>query len=151
MPTPSSSPRLLAPGLAAGLLHLAADALLGRIPWARPPYLRLEDMPEPFRELPFVSAPLAVSVAASVVGGILAAIALAAVEPNAPRRSRAVTGLVTGFWLFTALLSWATWLSTPFLAALPGIALGIPRGLLVGWAALRAAGRPAGDVSAGRA
>jgi len=151
MPHASSSQRLFAPGLVACLLHLGCDALLGRIAWARPPYLRLEDMPEPFRELPFVSAPLAVSVAASVVGGILAAIALAAVEPAVPRRGRLVTRLVTGFWIFSAFLSWATWLSTPFLTALPGMALGIPRGLLVGWAALRAAGRPAADVSAGRA
>lgn len=121
--------------LAAGaaLLHLGFDIACSAVSWARPPYLRTEDLPEVFRELPFVSAPVAVSLAASAVSGILAAIALAAVEPGAPRRRRQLVGIVTGFWLFTALLTWLVWLSTPFVRALPGIALGLPRGLAVGW------------------
>jgi hypothetical protein len=93
----------------------------------------MEDMPEAFRQLPFVSAPVAVSLASGVVGGLLAAIALLAVEPDAPRRFSLLAGLVTGFWLLSAVLTWLVWLETPFLAALPGILLGIPRGLAIGW------------------
>ncbi len=134
MPPPQSSPRRTASlGALAALVHLSLDALLTPFRWARPPWLRMEDMPEAFRELPFVSAPVAVSASASAVGGLLAAIALLAVEPDAPRRGWLLSGLVTGFWLVSAVLTWLTWLSTPFLAALPGILLGIPRGLAVGW------------------
>lgn len=117
----------------AAAVHLAFDAAQSAVAWLRPPYLRFEDMPEAFRELPFVSAPVAVSVASAAAGGVLAAIALAAVEERAPRRRRLLVLLVTGFWLFSAVLSWGTWLSTPFLAALPGILMGVPRGLAIGW------------------
>jgi len=140
--------RTLIPAAAAAAAHLAFDAAASLVPWLRPPYLRFEDLPEVFRELPFVSAPVAVSLAASAVGGILAAISLLAVEPSEPRRLRLVTMLVTGLWLFSALLSWLTWLSTPLAAVLPGILAGIPRGLTVGWLLWRlslpgAAARPA--------
>ena len=117
----------------AALVHLLFDAAQSVLPGLRPPYLRFEDMPEAFRELPFVSAPVAVSVASSAVGGLLAAISLLAVEERAPNRRPLLLGLVTGFWLFSACLGWLTWLSTPFLSVLPGILLGIPRGLTVGW------------------
>jgi hypothetical protein len=143
MVQPTAAPRRLALAtLAAMLLHGVLDLILWRIPWARPPHLRTEDLPEVFRELPAVSAPAAMAVAASVVGGLLGLLSLLAIEPGVLRRYRAVAGLVTGFWLFTALLTWLTWLSTPFLAALPGILLGIPRGLLVTWALLRITSPP---------
>jgi hypothetical protein len=141
--TPAPPRRIASLGALAALVHLALDALLSPFPWARPPWLRLEDMPEAFRELPLVSASVAVSIAASVVGGLLAAIAVAAVEPGAPRRGRMLAGLVTGFWLFSAVLTWLTWLQTPFLVALPGILLGIPRGLAVGWLLWRLSPPPA--------
>ena len=130
---PPARRRTAALAALAAAVHLAFDAAQSAVGWLRPPYLRFEDMPEAFRELPFVSAPVAVSVASAAVGGILAAIALAAVEERAPHRLRLLVTLVTGFWLFSAVLSWATWLATPFLAALPGILLGVPRGLAVGW------------------
>jgi hypothetical protein len=132
-PAPLAARRVALLGALVALLHALLDALLSLAPWARPPWLRLEDMPEAFRELPFVSAPVAVSLAAAVVGGLLGIISLLAVEPGAPHRLRLLAGLVTGFWLLSALLSWLVWLETPFLAALPGILLGIPRGLAVGW------------------
>jgi len=149
MPAPPRRASLPTPalGAAAALVHLGFDVACGAISWARPPYLRTEDLPEVFRMLPFVSASVAVSVAASAVSGLLAVIALLAVEPDAPRRRRQITGIVTGFWLFTALLTWLVWLSTPFTRALPGIALGLPRGLAVGWLLWRGSG---GDASGAR-
>jgi len=146
-PSPPGSPRTAALGAGAALLHLGFDAACSALSWARPPYLRMEELPEAFRQLPLVSAPVVVSVASSAVSGLLAAIALLAVEPQAPRRLRQLTGIVTGFWLFTATLTWLVWLSSPFSRALPGIALGIPRGLAVGWLLWRGSG---GQVSGGR-
>jgi len=151
-PSPPGTWRTAALGAGAALLHLGFDAACSTLTWARPPYLRMEDLPEAFRQLPLVSAPVAVSVAASAVSGLLAVIALLAVEPGAPRRWRQLTGVVTGFWLFTALLTWLVWLSSPFTRALPGIALGIPRGLAVGWLLWRGSGGEAsgGEASGGR-
>lgn len=146
-PSSPSTLRVAALGAGAAALHLACDAACSALPWARPPYLRMEDLPEVFRQLPLVSAPVAVSLAASLVSGLLAVIALSAVEPGAPRRRRQLTGIVTGFWLLTAVLTWLVWLSTPFFRALPGMALGIPRGLAVGWLIWRGTG---GQASAAR-
>jgi hypothetical protein len=148
MASPTAPPRRTASlGALAALVHLSLDALLSPFPWARPPWLRLEDMPEAFRELPFVPAAAAVSVAAAAVGGLIAALSLLAVEPGAPHRGRMLAGLVTGLWLFSALLTWLTWLQTPFLVALPGILLGIPRGLAVGWLLWRLSPRPAASTA----
>jgi hypothetical protein len=129
-----SPARVAALGALAALLHLGFDAALYPLRWARPPYLRLEDMPEAFRQLPLVSAPVAVGLAASVVGGLLAVISLLAVEPAAPNRGRLLTGLVTGFWVFSALLGWFTWQETPFSAVAVALLLGLPRGLAIGLA-----------------
>jgi hypothetical protein len=60
-PTPPRGPRLGALVGAAAALHALFDAVLYRVPLARPPYLRLEDAPEGFQFL----SPVAVSVAAS--------------------------------------------------------------------------------------
>lgn len=138
-PSPTTA-RVAGLGGLAALVHLACDAATYPLGWGRAPYLRLEDMPEAFRQLPLVSAPVAVSVAASLAGGVLAIISLQAVDPGAPRRRRLLMGLVTGFWLFTALLGWATWLSTPFAKVLPGVALGVPRGVGIGWLLWRLSG-----------
>ena len=146
-PTPA---RVAALGGLAALLHLGFDAALYPLSWARPPYLRLEDMPEAFRQLPLVSAPVAVALATSAVGGLLAVIALLAVEPGATGRRRLLVGLVTGFWAFSALLGWFTWLSTPFAGVAPALLLGLPRGLAIGLALERLSRPPArpGAVSA---
>lgn len=146
-PPPPAPPRTAALGVGSALLHLAFDVACSAVAWARPPYLRMEDLPEAFRHLPLVSAPVAVSVAASAVSGLLAVIALLAVEPGTPRRRWQLTRIVTGFWLFTAVLTWLVWLSTPFTRILPGIALGLPRGLAVGWLLWRGS---AGEASGGR-
>jgi hypothetical protein len=138
-PTPA---RVAALGGLAALLHGTFDAALYPLRWARPPYLRLEDMPEAFRQLPLVSAPVAVGVAASAVGGLLAVISLLSVEPAAPARRRLLVGLVTGFWAFSALLGWFTWQETPFTSVALALLLGLPRGLAIGLA-LERLSRPA--------
>jgi hypothetical protein len=150
-----SPARVAALGGLAALLHLGFDAALYPLRWARPPYLRLEDMPEAFRQLPLVSAPVAVAVAVSVVGGLLAVISLLSVEPAAPNRLRLLAGLVTGFWMFSALLGWFTWQETPFRSVAVALLLGLPRGLAIGLALERlsrvAPAAPAPPLSGGPA
>jgi hypothetical protein len=133
MPETAPSPRRTAAlALLAALVHLAFDAACSSARWARPPHLRLEDMPEAFRSLPLVDSATAVSVAFSAVGGVLAALGLHAVAPG-PRRFRALAAFLGGLWLLSEALTWLTWLSTPLPGALPGLLLGVPRGLALAW------------------
>ena len=129
MPAPSpSARRVLALGAVAALVHAAFDLVTWPSSWTRAPYLRLEDMHEAFGAL----SPVGVSIAASAVSGIIAALALVAFEP-AGRRARALGLALAAFWIFSALLTHAVWLSTPWSRALVALPLGIPRGLTVGW------------------
>ena len=134
---PHTLPRALGLAGAAAALHGAFDAATFRLPWIGPPYLKLEDASEAFRFL----SPLTVSVATSCVSGVIAAIAAGALEPSA-RRTGPLAALVTGFWLFSALLSWLLWFETPWPAAVAGLAAGVPRGLAVGLVLARIAGPP---------
>ena len=130
MPAPSpSARRVLALGAVAALVHAAFDLVTWPSSWTRAPYLRLEDMHEAFGAL----SPVGVSIAASVVSGIIAALALAAFEPAPGRRARTFGLALAAFWIFSALLTHAVWLSTPWSRALVALPLGIPRGLTVGW------------------
>ena len=126
---PSLSGRRVAAlaGLALAL-HGLFDAVTYRIPHAAPPYLRLADAPEVFQFL----SPLAVSIAVCCVSGIIAVIAVVAVEPR-HRRPLVLGGIVTGFWLFSALLTRVVWMSTPWSSTALALALGVPRGLAIGW------------------
>jgi hypothetical protein len=129
----TTSPRRTAAlALLTALVHIGFDAACSAARWARPPHLRLEDMPEAFRSLPLVDSAAAVSIAFSAVGGVLAALGLHAVG-RGPRRFQALAGFLGGLWLLSEALTWLTWLSTPLLAALPGLLLGVPRGLALGW------------------
>jgi hypothetical protein len=142
--SPLSGRRVAALSVLAAALHGAFDAVTYRLPWAAPPYLRLADAPEMFEML----SPVAVSVAASCVSGIIAAIAVVAVEPGRGRRSLALGAVIAGFWLLSAVLMRLTWLSTPWPVALVGIACGVPRGLVIGAVLSRLA---RGEVSDARA
>jgi hypothetical protein len=113
----------------AALVHAAFDLVTWPSAWTRAPYLRLEDMHEAFGAL----SPVGVSIAASAVSGIIAALALVAFEPASGRRARALGLALAAFWIFSALLTHAVWLSTPWSRALVALPLGIPRGLAVGW------------------
>jgi hypothetical protein len=130
MDVPSlSRSRLAALALAAAALHGGLDALCSAAALTTPPYLRLGDAPEVFR----LVSPLAVSIAASAVSGMIAAIAVSIVGEARARR-RTLGAALTAFWLFSAVLLRLTWLDTPLLPTLVGLACGIPRGFAVAWA-----------------
>lgn len=122
-----SGRRVAALASLAALLHGLFDAITYRFPAVRPPYLRLEDAPEAFQML----SPVAVSISASCVSGLIATIVVIAVEPN--RRRPALLGaLVTGFWIFSAALMRTMWLSTAWSTVGTALLCGIPRGLVIG-------------------
>ena len=142
---PLSRLRVAVLGAVAALLHGAFDAVLVRVPAAAPPYLRLQDGPDIFQTL----SPLSVSIAASCVSGVIAAIAVVALEP-ARRNGPLLLGTVlAAFWVLSAVLTRAVWLTTPWPVAGVGIACGIPRGLVVGWCLDRLSGRRSGPAAAG--
>jgi hypothetical protein len=80
------------------------------------------------------------------VSGLIAAMMVSALDPPR-RRLGTIAALVTGFWIFSALLTRAVWLATPWPVTLAAVACGVPRGLAVGWAAARLA-RPAPGAAA---
>lgn len=137
-----SGRRIAALGVLAAAIHAAFDALSYRLDAVAPPYLRLWDGPEEFRML----SPVAVSIAASCVSGVIAVIAFGAVQPR-QRRPLVLGTVVAGFWIFSAALLRAVWLATPWGTTALALLGGIPRGLAVGWAMARAAARP---ISASR-
>lgn len=116
----------------AATLHGVCDVMTYGVAMARPPYLRLGDAPEAFQML----SPVAVSVAVSCISGVIAVIAVAALAPP-QRRPLMLGGLVTGFWLFSAVLLRALWLSTPWTTTLLASLFGVPRGFAVGWCLAR--------------
>lgn len=111
----------------AAILHGVFDAITYRLPSAIPPYLRLEDAPEAFQML----SPIAVSISASCVSGIIATIIVVAIEPRR-RRPFLLGTVVTGFWMFSAVLMRAMWLATPWSTVGAALLLGIPRGFAIG-------------------
>ena len=119
-------------GVVAAALHGAFDAVTYAVPAMVPPYLRLWDAPEVFQTL----SPIGISVAVSCVSGVIAVISTAAVEPR-HRRAATLAMMITGFWLFSAILLRAVWLSTPWGTIALSLVMGVPRGAAVGWAAAR--------------
>jgi hypothetical protein len=117
--------------LVAGGVHLTCDLAASLLPGATPPYLLLPYAPEPFQAL----SPVAVSIAASVVNGIIAAIALAAIEP-APSRSpgrqvMVLAAVLFAFWMLSGTLTAVVWLTGAGWRVAGALALGAPRALLV--------------------
>ena len=125
--------RAFALGTLAAVLHGLFDLLTWPYPLTRPPYLRLEDMPQAFSSL----SPAGVSLAASAVSGVIAALAIVAVEPARNRRVVTLGLVLAAFWLFSALLTHAVWLRTSWTLALTSLPLAVPRGLAIGWIASR--------------
>jgi hypothetical protein len=142
---PLTPARALGLAAAAAAVHGAFDALASVIPGCAPPYLRLADASDAFKLL----SPFAVSAASSCVSGAIGAMMAGALEPGS-RRAVPLATLVTGFWLFSALLSWYLWFATPWAAALPGLLAGLPRGAVVGLVLARLGGprRLAGQAAA---
>lgn len=134
---PLTGPRILGLAAAAGGLHLALDGLTWLVPWAAPPHLLLRWAPDFVREM---VGPLGVGIAASIIWGIIAVIALAAIEPGAAspaRRARVLAAVLWGFWLLSeGLMAWV-WLDAPAGPVLGGLAAGIPRSALVAWVLVR--------------
>jgi hypothetical protein len=131
---------------AAAALHGVFDAVSCRIPLAVPPYLRLEDAPEAFQMLSLV----AVSIAVCSVSGIIAAIAVAVV-PWPERHPLLLGVIVTGFWLFSALLLRLVWMTTPWPTTAIALLMGVPRGLVIGWCLARICGAGVSDSTDGAA
>jgi hypothetical protein len=115
------------------LLHGAFDLATWPSVWTRPSYLRVEDMPELFETL----SPVGISVAASAVSGVIAALAIMAVEPARDRRVWTLGAVLTAFWFLSALLTHLVWLRTPWTLALTSLPLALPRGLGIGWVTAR--------------
>ena len=128
-----SGARAAALGALAALVHGAFDLVTYPSAWTRAPYLRIEDMPELFSTL----TPAGVSIAASGVSGVIAALAIVAVEPGRDRRAVTLGVVLALFWLFSALLTHVVWLKTSWALALTSLPLGVPRGLAIGWLTAR--------------
>jgi hypothetical protein len=134
---PLTGPRLLGLAAVAAGMHLAMDGLSWLVPFAAPPHLLLRYAPEFVREM---VGPLGVSLAASIVWGLIAVIALAAIEPGAAppaRRARVFAAVLWGFWLLSEGLMALVWLDAPWGPVLGGLAAGVPRSAAVTWALVR--------------
>ncbi|HEU4382329.1 MAG TPA: hypothetical protein VFR85_02405 [Anaeromyxobacteraceae bacterium] len=130
---PLTGPRLLGLAVQAAGLHLLLDGLSWLVPFAAPPHLLLRYAPDFVRDM---VGPLGVGIAASIIWGIIAVIALVAIEPPA-RRVRVLAPLLWGFWLLSeGLMAWV-WLDAPIGPVLGGLAAGLPRSALVAWALAR--------------
>jgi len=134
---PLTGPRLLGLAAIAAGMNLALDGLSWLVPFAAPPHLLLRYAPEFVREM---LGPLAVSIAASAVWGLIGLIALLAIEPGAAppaRRVRIFATALWGFWLLSEGLMALVWLEAPWGPVLGGLLAGIPRSAAVAWALVR--------------
>ncbi len=146
---PLTGPRLLGLAALGASLHLALDGLCWLVPFAAPPHLLLRYAPEFVRDM---VGPLGVGIAASIIWGIIAVIALVAVEPGASspaRRARVLAALLWGFWLLSEGLLALVWLEAPWGLVLGGLAAGLPRSAAVAWSLVWVVTSPGGAAPGG--
>jgi hypothetical protein len=140
---------VLVPALVATGVHLLVDVVSTRLPWTTPPYLLLDHAAGPFRDLVAIdrgTVLVTVSVAASVVNGLIAGLFGVAVE-GARRRLVTLALLLAGLWLFSGALLAVVYLSLPRALLAGSLLAGLPRALVVAWAVDRALPRR-GDADA---
>lgn len=125
--------------IVAALAHLALDAVASRVAWTTPPYLLLDHVAGPFRDivaLDRTSVGVAVSVAASSVNGLITA-TLAAALDDTERRVRGLGLLLSGLWVLSGGLLALIYLSAPLGILVGSLAAGVPRSFAVAWVADR--------------
>jgi hypothetical protein len=125
--------------IVAALAHLALDAVASRVSWTTPPYLLLDHVSGPFRDivaLDRTSVGIAVAVAASSVNGLITA-TLAAALDDTERRVRDLGLLLSGLWVLSGGLLALIYLSAPLGILAGSLAAGIPRAFAVAWIADR--------------
>ena len=128
---PSTAATLARLSALAGLAHIAADGLASRLELTTPPHLLLRHAPEVFRD--FLD-PVGVSIAASLVGGVMSAlVALAFEDRPRGRRARPLAVSLAGRWLLSGGLFAAVYLSAPWSVVVGSLAAGIPRAVVVAW------------------
>jgi hypothetical protein len=123
----------------AAAAHLTVDALASRLPWTTPPYLLLDHVAGPFRDLVALdrgTIAIAVSIAASGVNGLMTA-TLAAALDGTGRRVRNLGLLLSGLWVLSGGLLALIYLSAPLALLAGSLAAGVPRSFLVAWIAER--------------
>jgi hypothetical protein len=126
--------------IVAAAAHLALDAIASRLSWTTPPYLLLDYVSGPFRDivaLDRASVGIAVAIAASSVNGLITA-TLAAALDDTERRVRGLGLLLSGLWVLSGGLLALIYLSAPFTILAGSLAAGVPRSFAVAWIAERA-------------
>lgn len=123
----------------AAAAHLAFDVLSSRIPWTTPPYLLVDYVAGPFRDIVAIdrtAVSIAVAIAASSVNGLITA-TLAAALDDAARRVRGLGLLLSALWGLSGGLLALIYLSAPIGILVGSLAAGIPRSFAVAWLAER--------------
>jgi len=123
----------------AAVAHLALDAVASRVSWATPPYLLLDHVAGPFRDvvaLDRTSVAIAVAIAASSVNGLITATLAAALDETG-RPVRALGLLLSGLWLLSGGLLALIYLSAPLGVLAGSLAAGVPRSFAIAWIAER--------------
>jgi hypothetical protein len=127
----------------AAAVNVVADLLASRSELTTPPYLLLDHAAEPFRqmvELDRAAVLGAVSIAASIVNGLVAALFAEAAVGS--RRFVALLGaLLAGTWIVTGALLAVIYLDVPGVVLAGSLLAGLPRSFAVAWAIERLRGR----------
>jgi hypothetical protein len=123
----------------AAVAHLTFDAVASRLSWTTPPYLLLDHVAGPFRDIVAIdrtSVGIAVAIAASSVNGLITA-TLAAALDGTERRVRGLGLLLSGLWVLSGGLLALLYLSAPLGILAGSLAAGVPRSFAVAWIAER--------------
>lgn len=120
----------------AAAVNVLADLLTSRAELTTPPYLLLDHAAEPFRQVVALDRAAvlgAVSIAASVVNGLVAALFAEAVA--GARRPVVVLGaLLSAIWVVSGALLALVYLDAPATILSGSLLAGLPRSFAVAWA-----------------